>query len=344
MGLNTGNTVVQGDFSQTSTGVANIVPKTNTGGFLSNTFLAGLFGDGSDSTVLLDGTNTFSGLMSKSGNTYTLLRDVYATTLTVNTGVTLITGNWRIFCTVAITGAGTIKQDGNNGSNGSYSSGVASGASAITGYFTTPKGGDGAAGNGTSSPTSGDNANPSPKSSAAASGGNGSGGSGGAGGGSNTIYKRFYALLHEILFGMDHAAPSPYKIQSGAGAGGGGNGNSGSYSGGGGSGATAGGVVWIIARTWSGTFTIQAIGGTGGNGGNGGGSSGSGNDKAGGGGGGGDGGFAFIAYLVKTWTGSYTLTAGNGGTHGTQQSGSGGVNGSNGVTGQSLEVNLSTSV
>ena len=166
MAITPGQQALASDFisSSAGSGSSGQVPKLGSSGRIDNSFVSNLFGDGSDGTVLLDGTNTFAGFMSKSGSTYTLLRDVYATTLTVNTSVILITGNWRIFATVAVTGAGTIKQDGNNGGNNGYQGGQAGGGGAITGYFTTPAGGTGASGNQTGGSSAGGSCVSSPRS------------------------------------------------------------------------------------------------------------------------------------------------------------------------------------
>ena len=46
------------------------------------------FGDGSDGTVNLDGTNNF-GFANLAGGVYTLTRDVFANTMTLSNNVTL---------------------------------------------------------------------------------------------------------------------------------------------------------------------------------------------------------------------------------------------------------------
>src|ERR1051325_1887440 len=57
-----------------------------------------LLGDGSDSSVTFDGTSTILGLVPSS-SVYTLTRDLYTSALTVNTGVSIVTSNYRIHCT-----------------------------------------------------------------------------------------------------------------------------------------------------------------------------------------------------------------------------------------------------
>lgn len=68
------------------------------GTVLSNEIVAtlGLFGDGSDGSADLDGTNTVA-WASKSGSTYTMSEDVFMDDLIVRSGVILQTNNWRLF-------------------------------------------------------------------------------------------------------------------------------------------------------------------------------------------------------------------------------------------------------
>jgi hypothetical protein len=89
-------------------------------------------GDGSDGAVDLDGTNTYAAFTSTSGSApnkvYTLTRDVYATTLTVEASKTLITGNFRIFCKTSLTVSGTIHNNGQAGGQGGSSVGTSAGS------------------------------------------------------------------------------------------------------------------------------------------------------------------------------------------------------------------------
>ena len=64
----------------------------------------------------MNGTNTFSGFASLSGSTYALTRDVFATSLTISSGVTVKTSGYLIFCTGTVTNNGTIGVAGNNAS------------------------------------------------------------------------------------------------------------------------------------------------------------------------------------------------------------------------------------
>ena len=72
----------------------------------------GTFGDGSDGAVTLDGTTTISGFGAPSSSIYTLSRDVYCASLAINSGVTVKPAGYRIFVNGAITGTGTISNNG----------------------------------------------------------------------------------------------------------------------------------------------------------------------------------------------------------------------------------------
>ena len=75
-----------------------------------------VFGNGSDGAVTLDGSTTYAGFSSLAGSVYTLTRDVYATSFTINSGVTLKPVGYRIFVQGTLTNNGTIAANGNNGS------------------------------------------------------------------------------------------------------------------------------------------------------------------------------------------------------------------------------------
>ena len=252
------------------------------------------FGDGSDGDVTISSPTT-------------LTRDMYYNTLVVND--TLTTGNYRIFVKGQISGSGTIKQDGNNGSSGSSSNAGAGGAggTSIIGYFTSLAGGAGGTG-GSTAGTAGAASTHSINTTAGADGDGGGGGHGeaGGGGGVSSIQSKFGIFAPNTILGIDFGITiGVYNPSPAAGGGGGGYDNSGTGGGGGGGGGTAGGIVFIMAQTWTGTFTISVKGGNGGSGGS--------NVHGNGGtGGGGAGGVSIVIYKTKTWTGSYVLTAGTG--------------------------------
>lgn len=88
------------------------------------------FGTGADGNLTYDGSTTILG-MAPSASAYTLTRDIYANNLTVNAGVTINTGGYRIFVkgTLTLSNATTsiIQNNGGNGGNGAAISGNSGG-------------------------------------------------------------------------------------------------------------------------------------------------------------------------------------------------------------------------
>lgn len=120
------------------------------------------FGDGSDGDATCDGSTAVAG-MSLAGSTYTMTRDVYFDSLTINTGITVKPAGYRIFVKDTLTLSGTAHIDGDgtagtNGDNGYNKSGsatlvpVAGGASVsmadgyLKGSAATGAGGNGGSG------------------------------------------------------------------------------------------------------------------------------------------------------------------------------------------------------
>lgn len=102
-------------------------------------------GDGSDGKVTFDGTTTVLGL-TPSSNTYTLDRSIFLDDGSkVNSGVTIVTNGFHIFCNGTLTVDGVIHNDGTDGTEGDGFStpgtGGAGGASNI--YGGGGAGGDG---------------------------------------------------------------------------------------------------------------------------------------------------------------------------------------------------------
>lgn len=321
-------------------------------------------GDGSDGTVTLDGSTSFAAFSSLAANIYTLSRDVFFDTLTINTGVTLNPNGYAVFCKNTISGAGKISSNGGGGGNGvqggiagpgSGGAGGGAGTAAIASAHTfaaTPAGKAGGAGSngaadGTAG-TAGTSENPSlgVSGDVGGKGGQGLAWSGGAGGGagaatsetvivSNSSYSGNLSssgttTVHTFNYPRGSTSLGSLSPSAGSGSGGGGgSGSTGNYGGGGGGGSGAcGGIVYVIANTITGTITIEANGGDGGNGG--GQTSGS-----GGGGGGGAGSGGVVIAIYTTLGGSVTIQAlhGTGGAKGTgvapndADAGSGGTNG-----------------
>lgn len=251
----------------------------------SNIGGVGIYGDGNDGAVTI------------SGNT-SLTRDMYYSTLTVDSGVTLTPSGYRIFASTSVTVNGTISAKGGNASG--ITAGTAVGSGTLGG------GTDGGAGK------SGEQANGNSSSALTNSlgGRGGSGGNGGSytGGVSGTItaptaasgsVRHLPNAINLYLF------PSGTLTSVKGGTGGGGGACDASVdtpsSGAGGAG---GGVMMICAPTItvSGTGTVTSKGGDG--------SAGSGTNGWGGGGGGGGGGIIMLIYSIYSNSGTVTVAGG----------------------------------
>lgn len=252
---------------------------------------SGIYGDGSDKSGLTGGAFTFDGVTAVTGSTrvgsvYTLTRDVFYTSVTVNSGITVNTAGFRMFANVAITNNGIIANNGGNGVTSTGGAGGAAGGSLGVGY-TGGNGGNAAVG-----------ANAQTSAGVGDFGGTASaGGAGTNAGGSPTALttptaaKGGVRFLSSLLSGTFLSASSTGGFSGGAGGGGGGGGAVAGNLGGGGGGG--GGVLGLYSPVISGTGTFQA------NGGNGAAGSGGGNDGGGSGGGGG-----VVIFVTRT-----TLTA-----------------------------------
>lgn len=377
-----GGKVGIGDSSPASPLTVNGVVESKTGGFkfpdgtTQTTAATGggasfpYGGDGSDGALTFDGSSVVAGL-TPSSSIYTLTRDLYATTLVVNSGVTL-TGQYRIFASTSITVDGTIHVNGITGAAGGAASGVTGGtASGATSAMSagslslnSTNGLNGIAGQngGTTTGTSGANGTngtnltsiiyPSVSisaSSAGATGGNGSSGAGGTGGnggtnGTLTIAKSnprnpvnaitglFYASTTATLWVNESIAQG---LPGGGGSGGGNGSQAGGGSGANGSGGQGGGMILLAtpSLTVGATGSITSTGGTGGAGGAGGTPVGAncGGGAGGSGGVGGAGGVVILIYQTLTNSGSIAAAGGTGGAGGAGGSGTG--TGTNGATG-----------
>ena len=258
---------------------------------------SGWFGDG------VDGVQTIT-------SDFTLVRDMYYDTLTVNPSVNLFTGGFRIHVLNTCTVNGKIDRSG--------SPGITSAAPAALAAGTLGSSGAGGAGGGAAAGSAGG----ATTASVGTGGGAGGAGAGGAGGaaGATTVPTAVLGGVEQLnaarqaSIGRDLAG----TVLNG-GSGGGGGGGSGVVSSGG-AGGSGGGVIVICARTLTGTGTIAANGGAGAPG------------QLTNGGGGGGGGGGVIAVITENDT---TLTSlafqVNGGTAGGGLgSGSVGTSGTNG--------------
>lgn len=304
---------------ESGTGVASRLPIGSTGQVLTVTSglpawqaagggsNGGIFGDGSDGAVTLDGTVTVS-WATKVGSVYTMNTDAFLSSLTINSGVTLIPGNARIWCTGTITNNGTISLTGGN------ASGATGGASSTFGSWIYESSQGGAAGGtGAGSSVS--------QISGIGTGGSGNGGAGGtgaAGNGSNPQFGSNGKLFRQPHFPVTglwayNGNNTPFTGAQGGGGGGG----DGTNAGGGGGGG--GGIVLIWSKAIVNNGTITVAGGNGA-------SPAAGN--AGGGGGGGGGVLVLYTASAVTGSGSTSVAGGTAGTaHGTGSNGSAGASG-----------------
>lgn len=316
------NTVLTAASGQ-SDGVQWTNPITITGGAG-----LGIYGDASDGAQTFDGAATILG-MAPSSNVYTMTRDIFLGSSTINNGVSIISSGFRLLCQGTLTNNGTIQYNGANGGNGGSGTGGSAGAalnnvgSISTSSVWGTAGGAGATGAGSTS---------SAQSTAALGGRGGHGANGANGSGQSgtvtvpTASMGTLRLLPYALIGMLYGGAGTWQqVFGGTGGGGGGGDNTN----GGGGGGGAGGLVVVAAKAFAGTGNIRARGGNGGNG------FGTGNTGGGGGGGGG---------LVVVVSGSVsggaitgqTIDA-NGGSLGTSN-GTGGANGAAGANGTTIII------
>jgi len=270
-----------------------------------------VYGDGSDGAITFDGstTHTFATL---NGSTYTLTRDIFATTITVNSSIIVITAGYRVFANSSLTVNGELHNDGSAGS------GTTAGAGGLGGFFKA--GNAGAAGLGTGSAGAVGAVPPSPTTNTWVGGLGGKGAMGRAsnttftGGmitsanvtvpadadGGNKVPSNFVNYLTRYVVGATNWQMTP-SIGGGSGA----KSATGSTPAGtSGAGGGGGGICFVAAPVISGSGTISADGGAGGN------ATGA-NGNFGGGGGGGGG---IMCMIAKTSTITPTADGGEGGT------------------------------
>lgn len=293
------------------------------------------FGDGADGTYVLDGTQAaVAGLFSKSGSTYTLLRNAYFDTLTINSGVTLKTANFAVWYKTELINNGVVE------SNGGSASGQTAGTPLATGYFEQAAAG-GNGGTGTTGSTSGGvgaASNPAAIGKIGKKGGTGGppGSVTGSAPGAFTKTTKspisnFFNLL-TMWETQPGSSPARMKTSSTGSGGDGGGSTSGPYTCGNGGGAGAvGGTQGHFAKKVSGNGVFRAKGGDGGN------ATGGGTYACNGGGGGpsGNGGFIFIFTSDYAFVGTLDVSAGTPGTGGTKAVTGGGTwyDGTTGETG-----------
>ena len=228
-------------------------------------------GDGSDGALVFNGTSKVIGL-TPSNNEYTLTRDVAATTVVVNSGVTIKKAGFRIRATISVSGEGTIADNGKAAAEavagaalGEAGTLARSSTAGGAGEVTTAKAG-----------TNATNA----LGGAGGKGGEGKSGNTGGAGGTVTAPEAKLGSVHASTFANNgYVSSGAGATKPVGGAGGGGGTGDGTRKGGGGGGG--GGIVYIATPKIYGSLSIEAAGGAGGAGETGG--------EAGGGAGGGGG-------------------------------------------------------
>lgn len=247
----------------------------------------GMAGDGSDGKLVFDGTTTILG-MAPVANIYTLTRDIFASDMTINAGVSILSNNFRIFCTGTLLMFGAI---GNSGTAGGAASGAtpgtAGGSRAVQTLSATLAGTTGGAVAGAGVNATGATASNGPILGGNGGAGGAASGAGGTGGSTaNTLNLNSGHALQSALTGMDlQSATSPTRllVVQGGQPGGSGSGQAATNAGGGG--GAGGGVIVIVCQTFINAGTTQLTTGVVARGGGGGAATGT--AGAGGGGGGG---------------------------------------------------------
>lgn len=219
----------------------------------------GIFGNGADGALVFDGAATILGMVP-AANVYTLTRDIYPSSMTVNTDITIIGNDFKIVCKGTLTLSGTAKIHRNGNDAVADVAGAASPNSGSLRYQgpvgATGDIGNGANGNNCSAAYGGSGGN----------GGDGTATTGGTGGVATIPGPEFGGL--QIFNWIPYALISLVNYNSWAsnscGASGAAGGGNGVQKGGGGGGPAA--CVMICAKIITGTGTIQAKGGDGGDG------------------------------------------------------------------------------
>ena len=290
---------------------AQLTVVQNTSGTNTGDQVLPVYGDGSDGAITFDGSTIYT-FATLNGSTYTLTRDIFATTITVDNLIAVITGGYRVFAQNSLTVNGELHN------NGSAGSGTTGGAGGLGGFFKA--GGAGSAGLGTGSAGAVGTAQATPTANTWVGGLGGKGAMGRAtnttftGGmitsanvtvpadadGGNRVPSNFVNYLTRYIVGATNWQMTP-SIGGGSGA----KSTTGSTPAGtSGAGGGGGGICFVASPVISGSGTISANGGAGGN------ATGA-NGNFGGGGGGGGG---VMCMIAKTSNITPSATGGNGGT------------------------------
>lgn len=268
------------------------------------------YGDGVDGNVTIASATT-------------LTRSMFYDQLTIASGVTLITGGFKVFCATSVTNNGTISRAGNFGATGAAGG---AGGSIVPGNEAGAGTAGGAGGAGQTTNGSVGVAGTGSTCQGGIGGGGGAGGNGVSGtggalgaGGSQTLKVSRIADTNLL------AGATIVNGGTGAGGGGGGAGNGATAGGKGGGGGGGGGVMVLASKAITNNGTITVAGGAGGAG-----EDGSVSGVGGGGGGGGGGaGFLWMFYDTIAEIGTVNVSGGTGGAGGVAGGGAGlvGANG-----------------
>ncbi len=232
-----------------------------------------VYGDGSDGTVTFDGTTTILGIVpnpnSASVGVYTLARDIFlANGSTLNSGISIVTAGFRIFCAGTFTNNGTIRWNGTNATANSAVAGTSlsnanSPINNTTGGAGNPSTAGGAGGALGAAGSNGVAGTAAGFGGVGGVGGNGTSGSGGNGGTQTALVATQgsvravpFALIGKLITGTQSTVQN---LQGGTGGGGGAADASNTGAGGG----AGGGIVIVCAKVFAGTGAIQARGGDG---------------------------------------------------------------------------------
>ena len=113
-----------------SSGSSLVYAQFTTGGGSTTAAIESWAGDGSDGAATADGSTTLTCLGAPSSSVYTMTRDCYFTTLTINSGVTVKSNNAAIFAQTSFVNNGTITSIP---ASGGGTGGNASGTNSSTG-------------------------------------------------------------------------------------------------------------------------------------------------------------------------------------------------------------------
>lgn len=284
---------------------------------ISGGTVGAVYGGGFDGAFDLDGTNAYASYFTKSGSTYTQIRDVRATTFVVAAGVTLLPSQYWIYAETSFVNNGTISNNGGDASGATAGLAVSAvGTISVASVAGQPGRTTSGAGVG---PTTG----------SCIGGNGGSGGAGGAQAGGTSVLTALASTVLALGTDWFRVSSRLLNVNTISSANGGNGGSPGGLilntgTGTSGAGGAGGSGVRVHARSFQNNGTISANGGAGGN-------AATTGDAAGGGGGGGGGGVVTVMYdTLVTGTGTVTASGGMAGTG----MGTGGTNGSAGSAGK----------